>query len=593
MLSPAKFRDLLLKRFTYELAFDPEEFPADAQEVQTDIARTLKPAQTKGPHADQVAKSTLNHTDYRRAYKKKSVLAVSWIGSEKPSVELSVWNWWLFDAAAWGFFDDWHDGGKMDVWKNSIEAQGRPSELLWIKPAECALALIMAAQGQSLDNTKDANHMYDKAMENLFSSTRANGMYPEEVDETSKWPIDTWGSYTSMGSSLTSHIFFILLQECYKCFDHSAALDPGSRNVNSPGFATRQTADLSIVRDPVPKISDTLILREEFEGWILNPSKERSKLAKNSRLQRSSTKVDQHRVYDPPDLQPDWPFPLPDYFTNKRLTLNNDTISKLVRATEINDDPMFYTVKEGAQKLAEQEYWFENRPDEPSGSFVIDLQGSYNYREQSGGLDDIQWFLRQPRTKNNAKKRFIYIDSCTLDLALILYLTSPPSEHFSVAGLLTRHRNREDFFKEHTHHEVNLWVTEFHLSFYLLLPQSYVAESSNSESIFQSVETLPSFPGEQKVSQDKVAKAAVGYRFVGDLHDRLWTAIVLSYIPGEHGSEMLKEIRNPWISELDAYLGQRKILEAIIFEQITRRVYRSTKTILSKLDTVIGQSVGL
>lgn len=200
---------------------------------------------------------------------------------------------------------------------------------------------------------------------------------------------------------------------------------------------------------------------------------------------------------------------------------------------------------------------------------------------------DMHDVMFSKRTVRTAKKRLMIINSCSPEQALILYLGSAESEKESIAGFLTRHQLREIFIRDHTFREVNIWVTELHLSFYKTISFGCGRSAAPRNTILEDPEEFLPYPGDLKSLSKRLGKGAIGWRFSGDLHDRRWTGTVLTFVPGTARD-------SNWISTQELEIngrcnGQRKVIEARLFSDMVKTVYDCTKEFLEILDKSLGE----
>ena len=332
-------------------------------------------------------------------------------------------------------------------------------------------------------------------------------------------------------------------------------------------------------------------------------AKERAKMAKVAKHSVRSTKIDRANIRDPPDFEPDWLFPYPDCFAPKEDTRTYEEICKQIREEaddlrqdiEYDEEPAYMVFGSGIDKFCSTEPGKESTFLEsiPTGRLTIIDVGQANFRKQiRADSPSLINDLLSKRTWKTAKKRLTIIESCQSGQALLLYLGSPQSERLSTAGFLTRHKMREDFIRDHAHKEVNMWITELHLSFYKKTIVTSNLPSSMpdlAESIFEGPEKLFAFPGKSKSSLDKLQKGAIGWRFSGDLHDRGWTGIILAFVPGIGDASWVR------LSDLRSdkgFHGQRKIIEAQLFSKMTKTIHVSTREVLRDLNAVLGEGEG-
>ncbi len=347
-------------------------------------------------------------------------------------------------------------------------------------------------------------------------------------------------------------------------------------------------------------------------------AKERAKLAKSATHFARSTKVDRANICDPPDCEPDWLFPYPDCFasdeptgTYEETTLILEQVKKAVEdlreRSDYLEEPAYKVLEPGIEKYCSTESYKGSftfsESVQSSRAMVVDVGQSSHAKLSGASLcsynTDLEYSLLRKRTWKTAKKRLMIIDSCQPEQALLLYLGSSESEKLSTAGFLTRHKMREVFMRDHAHKAGNLWVTELHLSFYkkVTIPSDQLySMSALEESIFENPEQLSAFPGEPKSSLNKLQKAAIGWRFSGDLHDRRWTGTILAYVPGREGDANWITDREFEISRgfhvQKKFHGQRKIIEARLFSEMTKTICLSTREILKDLNIVLDEEEG-
>jgi hypothetical protein len=156
-----------------------------------------------------------------------------------------------------------------------------------------------------------------------------------------------------------------------------------------------------------------------------------------------------------------------------------------------------------------------------------------------------------------------------------------------VSNFFDRHQRYDKFFSDHTSRVLNTWVSEFHISFYQLVDRPV-----SSRGIPKPYEN--EFP---TGSARTLARASMGFRFLGDFFDRHWTCHFVQCVPrwadGKHnplakpmGSETPDS--NPYLSYAspDAdrrWWWQRKVLELILLDAMLAEAGRSTLEILHEV----------
>ena len=204
-------------------------------------------------------------------------------------------------------------------------------------------------------------------------------------------------------------------------------------------------------------------------------------------------------------------------------------------------------------------------------------------------------YLRARRKREDAKKRFIHIKACSPQEALVLYLGSPPSERYSTMGFIDRYCSGTNWVKDDVFKVANLWVTELHLSYFVLARGGRVAGQDLADSLHQSfIRSRWSFASRSHNECHTLRRAAVSFRFVGDAYDKWWACYILSDRPGS--DEWFKEDQYAYKDRGDEKKrhqedlhGQRKFIELVLLEIMTKDVVSSTRSILQLIDKTLGQ----
>jgi len=157
----------------------------------------------------------------------------------------------------------------------------------------------------------------------------------------------------------------------------------------------------------------------------------------------------------------------------------------------------------------------------------------------------------------------------------------------------------------------NLWITEFHISFYSISPLDSIEMDSDNRDKFVkcSIDMTLHMP---RFSLP-LMKVTHSFRIVGGMFDRFWTCWILSRVPGttwhvspadelslsddsEDGSSNSDgspdSSWHQWLSKSkDGFHAQRKVLELRLFEKMAKEAYKSTEEILNQVDSLLRQDV--
>jgi hypothetical protein len=222
------------------------------------------------------------------------------------------------------------------------------------------------------------------------------------------------------------------------------------------------------------------------------------------------------------------------------------------------------------------------------------------------------------------------LDAGTRRQIVVLFVRCAASDRSSMAGFLNRHsafdnvclemvralifpkpqRSATIYTAVQTNRLANIWITEFHISFYRILPQGSKDIDSAGSKNFVRCRVDPTLVVPQTTSV--LVKGTRGFRILGDMYDRSWTCWILSRVPGksepcsreEHSS--LSDRRRQenlsrwhvdsllegdtswqsWLSGKDGFHAQRRVLELRLFEKMASEAYESTDEILRQVDSL-------
>lgn len=212
------------------------------------------------------------------------------------------------------------------------------------------------------------------------------------------------------------------------------------------------------------------------------------------------------------------------------------------------------------------------------------------------------YYLDGERTADDAKKRFIQFFQANPTTALACYIAS--SEKEEISAFFDRHASFEIYFSEETATVLNTWVTELHLSFYQILPESH-RHRLESDDMHEPEEIA--FPKPRPDREPKwLRRAAMGFRFDGDLFDRYWTCHFFEHNPRRMLPMEQMETdaeREVFLNGLDvvgepvasyaekASWRQRKVLELILLDRILKEMHVCTKEILKETKKRVLQTL--
>ncbi|KAG0125691.1 hypothetical protein HOY82DRAFT_525163 [Tuber indicum] len=210
--------------------------------------------------------------------------------------------------------------------------------------------------------------------------------------------------------------------------------------------------------------------------------------------------------------------------------------------------------------------------------------GESNHFHGSGALLRLQ----EQRDRKVDKKRIIVMRDCMIEhlIALMANLDLQESSHIGKFLSRLRHMDPHEMrFSEQTIMPDNLWITEFNINF-ITAPLLADVESPLLPNYF--TRRRARFLSMNDVPPARImAEAAMGFRIIGDLHDRYWTC----YVFYDFGSKELKSDARGQVRQggYGNSPSQRKCLEGFLVCQALDLVLSETKTILDTINKSMGE----
>lgn len=466
------------------------------------------------------------------------------------------------------------------LWKATIDAQRYHEEnedSTWDNPLRYGLALMMAAKGFQI-NWKSAQRIFDNSRATLLMSSSSNGLFPGQMNKATKEPeLFYYAGWRDFYWHVGFEIPYILWTH-----DRVEQIPSQPREVQGlswrgnglDGSPARQRGndDPTLERSHQPHLHSDVQLKEYSEM--------KKKMPFNNL-------IDQRSIVELPD---EWLYNYPNFLD---FNPNMEDLSEAIEHNESDTgkyishaiDDFTRRHPGGGSPIFLNEYWKGSVIDVPksvqtkvgkTSAKAVTLEEDIKiYRSQ-----EMYMKLKSKRVVQDSKKRLIWLPNLDRDTALLCFLSSPESERTYVSSFFDRHDHREKFFSDDATAALNLWKTEFHLSFYQLLDRDERSEYN-----------VLSFLGDPR---QELKKAAIGFLFIGDFFDRYWTCRVCEHDPQQnldnslgfkdnHKNETklqlrLKYLIKPKLPGTDQERRpwrQRKVLELLIFDHMLEAMKKS------------------
>ncbi|OAP63212.1 hypothetical protein AYL99_02439 [Fonsecaea erecta] len=572
-LDPSAFREKILERFSFEIERSSVETSIQSAELRI-----------QAPGSGSLVEEMKGN--------KKRLLAIKRCAKERPR-----WNWYaeamvLCPKYDLGFFDSDRPSQRLAEWSAAVEAQQFQIEQFWKKPLRYALALILALDSKiSLDKSKDPATMAVTCQTTLMGCVLSCGLMAEEMDPKTKKPQSRLDYFPEAVFGVPYCLFRLTYENLLGAYPKQITNPSGNTRVGT-------TFDEKLWKKSYKAI------RSRTKAGLYNLAS-----------------VDRANVVDLTEVcEPEWLFDDPWYFTQEDLLpdrpkgergplkYTKDAVQsglKVLLDFDRDEGSFPYAVFNEAILLYSRDHneFLAEADEERPGSIVDVIRTG---KRQSQILEDIPnaWELMEhvwkKRTKNDVKKRLIYVYNCGPRFSVALYLSVPDKERYSMATFLSRHQTRDVFLREDTHKTINSWTTELHLGFYRVISNLSAPagdDDSDDDQIPPSLTIFSGRPFQLPGDATKlIEKCAIGFRFDGDLYDRYWTCYVAVYLPQ-------CDTQDRWFADVDSFKlmrptgegnkdtehSQRKILEARWFERATRIICEETRNILRVISGILGE----
>ncbi|MCJ1429422.1 hypothetical protein MMC29_007336, partial [Sticta canariensis] len=500
----------------------------------------------------------------------------------------------LYYGIEWGFFRD-DSQPVSELWK--LLAQSQPlhdegnDEAQWNNPLRYALAILMGAEDHQFDRNYSASEMASHAKRVLLDSTSENGLFPGQIDETTKEPaLFDDELFRDFYFHSGFEIPYVLLQAELKrrrwvelkgdyqdgerqrldIEGEIKASEQGKETKRSE--ATRQPKHQPRRRPSITQMSPILSMPDRFQSRF-EPIESRDFRSLKRRIPYGKF-VDLSNIVEMPE---EWLYDYPS-FLNFEPPKDESAATILKQADGI-------IAKCIEEKICQEDTGEVSIGDLlgesviPMESFMIDVPKGKKQRKREvpepspisfkGLRYQVLWgTLQTKRTAKDAKKRLVYLGPGDCRVAALCYLASPEVERDHLSQFFDRHATVREFIIDDTTVASNSWETELHFTFYQLV------KGQSTERNFSPVRAVESKMCSALEEGSLISEAAMGFRIVGDFFDRYWTCHIIENFSKREDDESITQ--DHW--------QQRKVLELILFGRISSRVRQSADDIIGAIE---------
>lgn len=484
----------------------------------------------------------------------------------------------LFHAMEEGLFF------KFDIWNNTINCQQHHEgndDTKWDDPRRFALSIVMDRHKNPI-NLRPRREMLQHAVSVLLRSSSANGLFAGKLDENQSPVIYDGERMRDDYWAVVFEVPYLLWKYyCSETVKDDANNDSelGSENLHGRLDSICHSVDhiQKLLGDVVVQQAQSAGQRHRHGYWMKHD------LPFNNM-------IDEDNIVE---LQDEWLYNTPSFFAHDSdddiASTSDETDSDTpIGAEEDNDTPIRYI------------------------GLMVDVPDLKSLKNE-GKTNDLEFhcfptvetrvktIMGIDRTAKAAKKRFwAFISESPFGNAECVE-TVPSKEvreKAEIRRFLRRHKSCDNFFTEQTEPLLNMWTTEFHLSF----PSRCIRKRETGHLKKGSTES-------------PAQKVAMGFRFEGDFFDRYWTCRYVEADAQRLGNddvvqEMIKflELEDLTMDQKqeDGIVSarreqgnannrhlkvgpwqQRRVLELMLFGRVIRRMNRCAKEIFKSAEIIV------
>lgn len=482
----------------------------------------------------------------------------------------------LYYGKSWGFLKK----DQMDLFEQLVKAQIHHDEegvdeARWDNSLRYALALLMAQSKHQLDRDFEPDEMVSHAMAVLCNSCSENGLYPGQLEPSTKEPeLFDRELYRDFYFHCGFEIPYILLVVSEESRRNEALRNPDSSDsaVEGPeGSASQRSAITQIKKSteiPAKVLEKAVISHEKSESGTRS---EHLAVIVQRSLKRQNPHgrlVDASNIVEVPE---EWLYKYPDFLDYEPP--GKSDIEMIIREAQLLSGNIKNTPSDIVRQMK------DDAENSSRYSYIVNVRKSRKQHKR-GGLAKFEmykfwsfhalWeYLRQPRYAFSAKKRFIYLKSIDPVRAVICYAASPESERMSLAQFFDRLGKSKPYLHDDTMVALNLWVTEVYFQYFYKLnhDQKPPGQSGQKWAMFGQLKSsgCPFY----------LVTAFTGFRIVGDFFDRYWTC---HYVDGDIDGD------TDSINDDPSHWQQRRVLELILLSRALAKVCTNTEEILEEVE---------
>ncbi|KAL4745263.1 hypothetical protein BDW72DRAFT_186913 [Aspergillus terricola var. indicus] len=476
----------------------------------------------------------------------------------------------LYYGKSWGFLRK----DQMDLFEQLAKAQIHHDEegvdeARWDNSLRYALALLMAQHKHQLDRDFEPDEMVSHAMAVLCNSCSENGLYPGQLEPSTKEPeLFDRELYRDFYFHCGFEIPYILLvvseesrrNEALRNSDLADSAVDGSAHQKSAITQSKKSTEI-----PAKVLEKAVISHEKSESGAHS---ERLAVLVQRSLKRQNPHgrlVDTSNIVEVPE---EWLYKYPDFLDYEPP--GTSEIESIIRDGQLLLGKKESTPRDIVRQMADA----ANNPSRYS--YIEDVRKSRKQHKRGRPPKSVMYecwsflilweYLRKPRYAASAKKRFIYLKSIDPVRAMICCVVSPESERMGLAQFFDRHGKSKPYLHDDTTVALNLWVTEVYFQFFHKLKHGQ-KPSGQGSAMF----------GQLKPSGRPLClvTAFTGFRIVGDFFDRYWTCY---YVDSDIESDTVA------IHDDTSDWQQRRVLELILLSRVLEKVCTSTEEILDEVE---------
>lgn len=521
----------------------------------------------------------------------------------------------LFYGEDCGFFPK--ESSFKRLWVNTINTQRHHEENQqnnWKNPLRYGLGILMGTRGHTL-NEAEASDLVTECVTALIGSSGHDAFFPGELEGGREPMIFRGEEYRDFFYHVGFEVNHILLSNARKIHESFLPTQADtSRPTIAPSGSSEPAKQPIAPKEAADQPSNPLLMNLLLEKMGIDPHVFNN--LRNLKMKKLLPFTNVIYGSNINAIEEEWIYNYPDFFSDSvvddkciiSLLKSEDFLSESVGKVIGDTISSLRSSKEGLK--IEKLDWSSSelnrlgsKWEKYSVSIVADRKKQKRLGRRRQRQSEMEcWkppndltsitsnkslfeYLGASRTADKAKKRLIWLPCADSLTAFACWAASPDRERHAMSLFFDRHAKYENNAWDETSIVFNVWQSELHLSFYVLVDEDALSSAGIPG------QASEKFPGR---TNKLLRRASISFRFDGDFFDRHWTCHLIQHVPSirneaeqispfKSSTEDASNLKRINTGQLRQTWWQRKVLEMYLLNQALERIDQESRSLLEEV----------